>query len=266
MKVKTIKIYDALKNKSTLATKKELKAKLIKNGFILDDDNPDLVIAIGGDGSFIGMIKDNKYDTSKYYVGINCGKLGFLQNINPKEIDEFIIKLKKADYSLEEIAIQETEIITEAETKIFYAVNEILVRESNLDTVNFRVEVDDEFLEDYYGDGLLISTSTGSTAHGLSFGGAIVYNSFHAMQITPIAPLNSTAYRNIVNSIVLPEKMIIKLTPINGKDDIMISVDGKHFNIDKVKTIKINCKNKKIKCLRLNEYHFIKTINDKFLK
>ena len=263
--IKKIKIY-ANENPACQKIKDRLLTKLTKANFIIDEKKPDLVIAVGGDGAFLRMVKAEKYNTDVYYVGINGGTLGFLQKINKNEINEFIKLLKDGHYDIEEISIQETKVKTKKKSETFFAINEIALRERELNVFRTAVYIDDVFLEDYVGDGLLISTSTGSTAYNLSFGGAIVYNTFHTTQLTPIAPLNSGAYRNILNSIIIPEAMPIKIMPKSKNNEIILTVDGINIFTQDVKEIKISCLGKKLKCLKLNESHFIKTINDKFLK
>jgi len=259
-----IKIY-ANQNKDCEKIKKELISKLKKAKFIFDEKDPDLVIAIGGDGAFLRMVKKEHYNTKPYYVGINGGTLGFLQNINKNELDDFIFRLKNKDYDVEEISIQETNVKTKKEIKTFYALNEIVIREKELNVLRVSVYIDKVFLENYVGDGLLISTSTGSTAYNLSFDGSIVYNIFHTSQITPIAPLNNGSYRNIINSIIIPEDMLIRLEPNKVNNELLFTVDGFNIPVSEVKSVQIKASNKKLKCLRLNDYHFIKTVNEKFL-
>lgn len=127
------------------------------------------------------------------------------------------------------------------------------------------IYIEKNFLETFVGDGMLISTSCGSSAYNLSFGGALIYNTLHTVQITPIAPLNSRSYRNLLSPIVLPENKKINIYPKENKNNILISVDGENKKYKNVKEIKTNIKNKKIKCLRMQEYDYINIINEKFL-
>ena len=256
----------ANKNKKSSQVKKALLKVLEKYHFELNADDFELAIAIGGDGSFIRMIKACDYDSSKLYIGINCGTLGFLQNINPEDIDKLIRSISKNKYKVEEVSLQETTVETKSEEFKFLSLNEVLFREKNLNTVNFKIHVDSNYLENYVGDGLLISSSVGSTAYNLSFGGSMVYNTLHTMQITPVAPLVNSAYKNLLNSLIIPENLEIKLTPQKNKKAILLSIDGENITVDDIKEIIIKISKSKIKCLRLNDYHFISTIKDKFLK
>ncbi len=263
-KINKIRIY-ANDNDSSLNALDVLTSKLLENNFEIVNNNEDLSIAIGGDGSFLRMIKSCSYSSDLIYVGVNAGTLGFLQEIKIEDIDMFISSLNNNTYKIENIGIQETTITTEDDIYSYYTLNEILIREKELNTAMLDILVDDAPLERFVGDGLLIATSVGSTAYNMSFGGSIVYNSLHTLQITPIAPLNSKAYRNLLNSLIIPESIVIEIKPNKNKNSLIISIDGDNKIFDNVKSIKTVVLSKRIKCLRLENYNFFDKINDKFL-
>ena len=265
MKIKRIKIF-ANKNDKSLSLKDEVANKLIENDFEIVDNNFDLGIAIGGDGSFLRMIKDNNFDSDTYYIGINAGTLGFAQEVEINDIEEFINDLKKDQFLVEEIGIQESTIYNkDNKTDEFYSLNEIVVREKTLNTLKLDVYIDNYLLENFAGDGILVATSFGTTAYNLSFGGSIIYNTFHALELTTIAPLNNKTYKTISNSIVLPQNKNITLLPTKT-DNLIVTVDGVNKVYDNVIKIETIMKDKTIKCLRNKDYNFIKKINEKFIK
>ncbi len=241
----------------------KLKEILLKHNYELVDNNPDLSIAIGGDGSCLRMIKASDFNSDVHYVGVNAGTLGFLQEIKVDDIELFVQMLNENKYKVEEVGIQETEIITAKETFNYLTLNEIVIREKELNTVILEIRIDGACMEKYIGDGILIATSIGSTAYNLSFGGSMVYNKLHTLQITPIAPLNNKAYRNLLNSVVIPENTEISIIPI--KKNLLLSIDGTNIIFNDVISIKTAVKNKRIKFLRLEEYNFYEKINEKFL-
>lgn len=261
--IKNIKLY-VNNNDKSLSTAKLIKEKLIYNGFKIDNEKYDLAIAVGGDGSFLRMIKANNFNSDIIYVGINVGTLGFAQEVSIDDIDLFIDELKNNDYKIDNIGIQETKLKTKDEEKNFYSLNEIVVRDKELNTLVSDVKIEDVLLEHFVGDGLLIATSFGSTAYNLSFGGSIIYNTFHTLQITPIAPLNNKSYRNLLNSVVIPENKIITLIPKNN--NLLITVDGENYSYNDVESIETYVDKKRVKCLRRKDYNFSKKINEKFLK
>ena len=209
MKIKSFKIFSNNNEKSENICK-FLKEKLLTNGFI-ESDEYDLAIAIGGDGSFLRMVKNTNFNSSTLYIGINAGTLGFAQEVSIDNIDKFIEDLKNNNYKIDTIGVQKTKVLTNEGDSIFYSLNEIVIREKDLNTTTLNIKIDDVFLEQYHGDGILVATSFGSTAYNLSFGGSIIYNTFHTIQITPIAPLNNKAYRSLLNSVVLPENALIEI-------------------------------------------------------
>ncbi len=248
---------------------REIEKRLIEviknNNLSLVEEGYDLAIAVGGDGSFIRMVRENNFNSDIYYVGVNAGTLGFLQDITVEEFGDFIENIKNDNYKYENIGIQETYIYTgNGEFTKFFSLNEIVIRDCNLNVCRLSIKLDHEELERFVGDGILVSTSMGSTAHNLGFGGSIVYNTLHTLQITPIAPLNSTSYRNLLYSVIIPENKEIEIIPENK--NILLSIDGDNYKFDDVTKISTVVDKKRIKCVRPNNYYFSRKINDKFLK
>ncbi len=245
---------------------KEVKNRLENNGFEVVKDNYELAIAVGGDGSFLRMVKQSNFNSDVLYVGINAGTLGFAQEVAVEELDDFISELKSGDYKVDSIGIQETRVITGNTVSNFYSLNEMVVREKELNTMVMDVKIEDVFLQRFVGDGLLVATSFGSTAYNLSFGGSIIYNTFHTLQITPIAPLNNMSYRNLLNSVVIPENKLITLIPNNLRNNLVLTIDGENSTYENVSLIETFVDKKRIRCLRRKDYDFAKKINEKFLK
>ena len=243
-----------------------LQKKLIKKGFIIAEEDYNLAIAIGGDGSFLRMVKSSLFNEDCIYVGINTGTLGFAQEISIEEIDKFLTDLKNNNYKIEEIGIAEAEITLSDSISKQLFLNEIVVRDQDLNTANLKIEVEEKLLENYAGDGILITTSFGSTAYNLSFGGSIVYNTFHTLQITPIAPLNNKSYRNLLNSVIIPSDKKITITPEKRTLNLLVTIDGDNNKYDRVEKIEIKTYHRTIKVYRNKDYNFISKINNKFLK
>lgn len=263
--IKNIKLFPNDNVKSMDAVRL-IKDKFSSRGFIINnDDNYDLGIAVGGDGSFLRMIKANNFNSDICYVGVNTGTLGFLQEVKVDEIDNLIMELETGRFKVEDIGIQETMICCREELSKIYSLNEIVLRDKNLGIVKLEINVDGNLLESYVGDGILIATSTGSTAHNLSYGGSIVYNTFSSLQITPIGPVNSKVYRSLINSVIIPDKREIEVVPHRDRKSLIITVDGENKYYDDVDSITTKIGDKKIKCLRLGRYNFPQKINEKML-
>ena len=210
------------------------------------------------------MIKNSNFADDCFYVGINAGTLGFAQEITVNNLDLFIKHLKNEEIFYEEIGVLEVEVTTKDSVSRFCSLNEMVVRDEELNTLKTEVYIDDVLLENYAGDGLLVASSFGSTAYNLSFGGSLVYNTFKTLQITPIAPLNNRSYRNLLNSVIIPDKLVVKLLPQN--DNLLISVDGDNNFYNEVLKIEVKIDEKTIKIIRSKDYNFVKKVNEKFLK
>ena len=263
--MKSVKLF-VNDNEESRNVSKIVREKLEIANFQMVEDNYDLAIAIGGDGSFLRMIKNTNFNENCLYIGINAGTLGFAQEVNIEEIDQFILDLKDKNYKVENIGIQEIEIKTPDTVSKQLSLNEMVIRDLDLNTVNLKVLVEGMLLEDFVGDGLLLATSFGSTAYNLSFGGSIVYNTFHTLQLTPIAPLNNKSYRNLLNSVIRPDNEEITIKPFNRTKDLLITIDGDNNFYKNVEYVTSTISDRKIQILRMKEYNFIKKINDKFLK
>ena len=261
-KINKIKIYINGDDKSKMV-RETLINDLISHGFKIVDKDYDLAISIGGDGTFLKMIHDNEFNSDIYYVGINSGTLGFLQEIDLDKTSNFINRLLNNEFNEEHLSVGKVLIKTSTEIYAYNFLNEIVIRKNNLGTLEIPVFIDGELLENFTGDGLLASTSTGSTAYNLSLGGAIVYNRLKSLSLTPIAPINNRAYRTLTNSFVLPIDSKIELKTNN---DLLLMIDGKNKKINNVINIEITIDNKDIKCLRMNDFHFVKVVNTKLLK
>lgn len=262
--IKNIKLF-VNNNDESIKTAKLIKEKLIENGYIVTEDNYELAIAVGGDGSFLRMVKSNNFNSDIYYIGINSGTLGFMQEVKVDEIDKFIMELKNNIYKVEEIGIQETIVNHEDTSSMFYSLNEIVIRDKNLKVAKLNISINNDLLERFLGDGVLIASSSGSTAHNLSYGGSIVFNTFTSLQLTPMGPINSKVYRSLINSVIIPDKMEINIVPEEGHKNLIVTVDGENKVYDNVDSIETKIDDKKIKCLRLSHYNFPQKINEKLL-
>ena len=263
--IKNIKLFINNNSDKSIEIASLAKLKLEKSGFKITDDSFDLGIAIGGDGSFLRMVKNTDFDSNPYYIGINAGTLGFMQEVKPSEIDKLIAEIKDYKYKVDEIGIQETIVTADDNSKSFYSLNEILVRDEKFRVIKVALKIDGDLLENYTGDALLIATSCGSTAHNLSYGGSIIYNSISTLQITPVGPVNSKSYRSLTNSIIVPDYNEITLTPNSEYRDYTLTVDGESTTFKDIDEIKTTIRGKKIKMMRFSHYNFPQKINEKLL-
>lgn len=229
----------------------------------------ELVISIGGDGSFLKTARELNFPEIPFFC-VNTGHLGFFAEILPdeKEIDFFIESYLKGDYDINELPLLEAEIKMENKSRVEYAINELVVRGNRSRTAHLNLFVNGNYMETFSGDGLILSTSTGSTAYNYSAGGSIVDNRLKILQITPISPISTNAFRSFTSSIILPvDNTEISINPEYKSDkSILIVVDGEETKYTDVEKIQMRNTNKKVKLIRLSDYEFWDRVYMKFLK
>jgi NAD+ kinase len=161
----------------------------------------DFIVALGGDGTLISVTR-RAYKFDKPVLGINLGNLGFLTDINPDNVEEFLKKFLKGEYRIDERMVIEIEY----KKRKLYAFNDVVISKDVITSmINIKVDTNESFLNTYRGDGLIVSTPTGSTAYNLSAGGPVVYPLTESFILTPICPHSLTQ-----RPLVLPSNFELK--------------------------------------------------------
>ena len=246
-----------------------VRKELIDAGFEITDGyerkNCDLIVCIGGDGTFLNLIHETNFPDAPI-IGINTGHLGFFQEIAPSETKEFLANYKAGNY--QEQLMSAVDIFLTADGKEYRetGLNEVIVKGSVGCNIHLDMSIGGSFIESFYGDGILVSTPAGSTAYNYSLGGSIVDPKLRLLQVTPMAPLNTVAYRSFTSSLMLPAGSALGLIPLDGPaPDIHVEFDGFSADYHNVTEMKIKLSRKNIKLLRLDSYDFWSKVKSKFL-
>lgn len=184
----------------------------------------DVIIAIGGDGTILS-IAQNASLSDVPILGINLGRLGFLADIEIDAIDDLIEKLLNKDYAIEERMMLQAKVTKpDGQEEIFYAVNDVTVTRGSFSRMeDFEIYANNELVDVYPADGILIATPTGSTAYNLSAGGPIIVPTTKALIVTPICP--HTIYSR---TIIMSHLDVIHIKTCNYEGTAMqLCVDGK---------------------------------------
>jgi len=252
----------------SIETKEILTKKLIENGFLVSskvEENTELIISIGGDGSFLKTIQDFRFPSVPMVV-INTGHLGFFAEFDPDEIDEFISLYKNNDFTVQEVHPLKGSICTKDNSTDIYAVNEIVIKSVCSRTLHLDLRVNENKIQNFSGDGMLISTPIGSTGYNYSAGGSIIDPSLDTLQLTPLAPMNTIAYRSFTSSIVLSASSTINIVPeYRFENSILVVVDGNEYRFNDITDINIVRSDLKLKLLRRSDFEFWKRASEKFL-
>lgn len=235
---------------------------------ILEDysEDVDLLVCIGGDGTFLSFVHKCHFPSAPI-IGINTGHLGFFQEILPNEIEEAFDKIQEENYSIQQINPIEAKIVTEGSVFTRIGINEILIRGIYSHISHYYLSIGDTKVEDFSGDGLLISTPVGSTGYNYSLDGSLISPDLDVLQITPVAPMNTDAYRCFHSSILLPsnKKIIIEGNGRSKNGIMYVSFDGRTHDFSNVKYVEITKSNNEVNLIRFNNYNYWEKLSKKLL-
>ena len=238
------------------------KIDFVYNMFNSDKDlksGVDLVISMGGDGTFLKCVSYIK-NSGVPVMGINMGRLGFLANVSMDQISEALHAIKVKKYLFQKRSLLKVEV-DGATGGEYFAMNELTIHKKDTTSmVTVNVSLDDNFLNTYWSDGLIVSTPTGSTAYNLSCGGPIITPGCQVHIITPIAAHNLN-----VRPVVVPDHMPIKLSVEGRNRSYLMSIDGKSISIKQGQEIKIMKADFMINVIKFENNNFLDTIRNKML-
>ena len=223
-------------------------------------DMPDLVLSVGGDGTFLETVLKVKA-LGIPVAGVNTGRLGFLANISEEDINHSLNLLFNGDYEIIERSLLE---ITEP-SNLFngsapVALNEITIQKADLSMITISVFVDDTYLNTYWADGLIVSTATGSTAYNLSVGGPILSPEDESIIISPISPHNLT-----IRPIVLTGSSKLRMVVEGRSDEYLATCDFRSKRVPFGQDIHIVQALDKLKTVMLIGKDFYSTLRNKLM-
>ena len=252
-------------NQETLKVVAHLRKLLeTKEGVVFDAKYPDVVITVGGDGTLINAF--HRYEnqiSSIRFIGIHTGHLGFYTDWRGPEVDKMVDALFLREPESANYPLLEVELLTEAnEKKHFLALNESAVKRVS-HTLEAKVYIDDQLFENFRGDGLCISTPTGSTGYNKSLGGAVIHPRLKALQMAEIASINNRIFRSLSSPIVLAPEQWITIVP--KADHFVMTIDGRRINIRNAKKIDYRISSKEIHFDRFGHTHFWSRVQSAFI-
>ncbi len=223
-------------------------------------ENIELFISIGGDGTILDATTLIR-DTGIPIIGVNTGRLGFLADIAKNEITKTIKQLVNKRFSID----QRTLIRLETEKNVFgdlnFALNEVTIsRKDTTSMITITTYINDDFLNSYWADGLIISTPTGSTGYSLSCGGPIVMPGSKNFIITPIAPHNLN-----VRPLVISDMYEIKIKVEGRVNQFLVALDSRIQTMDAGVELIIKKEAFKINMVETETQDFASTLRNKLL-
>jgi NAD+ kinase len=224
-----------------------------------EDFHVDIAISIGGDGTFLrtAALVDSK---AIPILGINTGRLGFLADVGVTEIEDTLNDIFENHYRIEERTLLHFKI--GLDTKIHsYALNEIAIQKRDTSSmIRINAFINEEFLTAYWGDGLIVSTPTGSTAYSISVNGPIIVPQAKTIVLSPIAPHSLN-----VRPLVIPEDSRLSFEVEARSKNFLIAIDGCSQAFPTGTKFEIEKANFPIKVIKRYNNTFYKTLRDKLM-
>ena len=220
----------------------------------------DFLLSIGGDGTLLKAVTYVR-ESEIPIMGINTGRLGFISSISADQIDDAITDILKGNYKINERTLLQLSSDKNLFKEKNFALNEVAVSKKDTSSmIRIDAYVDDEFLNTYWADGLVVSTPTGSTGYSLSCGGPIIMPGTNNIIITPNAPHNLN-----VRPIVIDDNSVVKLK-IEDRDQLaLVSLDSRSRAFDSETELIIKKANFKVRLVQPQNNSLIKTIRHKLM-
>lgn len=217
----------------------------------------DAILSVGGDGTFLSASK-RVAESGVPILGVNMGRLGFLSENKPEEVVEALLS---GNYNVEDRTMLFSEITGEDINpgEIWpYALNEVTVHRSGASVLGINVTVDGDELPTYWADGLIVATSSGSTAYSLSAGGPICSPASRVLIIEPISPHNLN-----VRPLVVPETAVIDISVKSRDAFVVCTMDNRTMSLPSSASLRVSMAQFSLKRIRLSGSSFVKALVSK---
>ena len=233
--------------------------------FERDDEYPDVVITVGGDGTLLGAFHHyrNQLDSIRF-VAIHTGHLGFYTDWRDFEVDQLIESLKHdkgehVSYPLLDVNVK----FKSGDVIRYAALNEATLRKVN-GTLLCEVYINGELFENFRGDGLCVATPTGSTGLSKSLGGAVVHPRAEVMQMTEMASINNRVYRTLSSPMIFAKDNVLTLRP-ESKEGMVMAIDHLTYDANEIEEIQLQISGERISFAAYRHTPFWDRVEDAFI-
>lgn len=229
---------------------------------IFDDDDfdADFAVSMGGDGTLLRTASRVGIKNIPI-IGVNIGRLGFLADVNPVEVERAVAAIYSGKYSVKEHSV--IELITDSGKRVVhpYALNDIAVlKRDSASMISIHASVNSEYIMTYQADGLIVTTPTGSTAYSLSNGGPIIEPDTNILCITPVAPHSLN-----VRPIVVSDTSVVTLKVESRSHNFLVAIDGRSVSFPEGTLVTIKKADYTVKVVRFSERRYFATLREKMM-
>ena len=225
-----------------------------------DDFDADFVISMGGDGTFLKAASRVGHKDIPI-LGVNMGRLGFLADISPDDIEHCINALAQDDFAIESRALIQVEADGNLLGDFSYALNDVaILKRDTASMISIRANINGQYLNTYQADGLVVSTPTGSTAYSLSNGGPIIVPGTKVFSMTAVAPHSLN-----VRPIVIPDSAIVELDVESRSHNFLVAIDGRSEKCKEGTKITLRRAPYDVKVVKRSDHRYFNTLREKMM-
>lgn len=243
-----------------------LRHLLKENNIEIDNENPTHIISVGGDGTLISAFHQycHMADNVKF-IAIHTGHLGFYTDWREYEVEDLVNSLlenhaESVSYPLLEMEIK---LKDKDQTERHLALNEGVLKTIS-ETFVCDLYIRDELFERFRGDGVCVSTPTGSTGYNKSVGGAVLHPNLKALQVTEIASINNNVFRSLSSPMILSPDETVTLKPYPGSD-LVVTMDSRKMSGKDVEWITFRIAKEEIHFDKYKHTHFWTRVQEAFI-
>lgn len=228
--------------------------------FTGDDFDADFVISMGGDGTFLKAA--SRVGSKEIPIlGINMGRLGFLADVSPEDIEHCLAALYEDNFSIESRALIQVETDGQPLGDYSCALNDVAVlKRDTASMISIRASINGQTLTTYQADGLVVSTPTGSTAYSLSNGGPIIVPGTSVFSMTAVAPHSLN-----VRPIVLPDSSVIELDVESRSHNFLVAIDGRSEKCKEGTRVTLRRAPYTVKVVKRADHRYFNTLREKMM-
>jgi len=243
--------------------KNHVVERLSQHGCILDEKNPELIISIGGDGTFLRAIHQN-LDILEHvsFVGIHTGTLGFFTDYSQSAIEDFLNDVLTNEPTIHEVPLLKIQTSNGKLENAYFAINEMRV-ENIMQTQLMNVFIDGDLFETFRGTGMCISSQAGSTAYNRSLGGAILQEGLDFLQMTEITGIHHQAFRSLGSPLIIRKDGIIRLES-NDFEKAILCYDHMYTSLEGISKIECSYCRRNIRFARYKNTSYLQRLKSLF--
>ncbi len=247
----------AKKDEKSVKIENKVEQELCRCGWEINKENPELIICVGGDGTFLHAIhKYMKNINDCCFLAIHTGTLGFFTDYTSEEIDECIYEILHNEPTVKHRSLLEIEY----DNNKYYALNEMRI-ENIVRTQTLNVNIDGYPFETFRGTGMCVSTQSGSTAYNRSLKGAVIEEGLDLLQLHEITGIHHRKYSSLGVSYIMSKEREIEFTS-NSFDGAIMIFDTKHVNLSGKGTIKVSISDSTIKMAEYKKINYLDRLRD----